>query len=374
MSDYRVKLDVYNGPMDLLLYLIRRDELDIQDIPIARITEQYIAYVETLHQIDPDLAGEFLVMAATLMEIKTRLLLPVGEEAEEGEEGFDPRAELVRQLLEYKAFKDAAQDLRAAAVEQSMRFPRRPAEETAGTGKDLEEVQIWDLVEAFNRIMVAVGKANRQTEIIYDDTPIELHVADILDRLAHDGNMTFRDVFAGRTARSELIGLFLAVLELVRRKRILIEQSQPFGEIYIFINPNPPQAGMEQAAEQGLPQTAQDDRSERLAVAGTATGVGDPQIGEHDRSERLAVAGTATGVGDPQIGEHDRPQTARDDHATPRRSFSRRRNGDGCASPNADPQAPDSEPVPRTNSSQAPGEQESSDDDGPRDETGAVGA
>ncbi|MCK4601686.1 MAG: segregation/condensation protein A, partial [Phycisphaerae bacterium] len=116
MNDYRVNLDIYNGPVDLLLYLIRRDEVDIYDIPISRITAQYMQHVDLIRTLDPDLAGEFLVMAATLMEIKTRMLLPTPTPQEaDGDEPFDPRGELVRQLLEYKAFKDAAGDLRDAA-------------------------------------------------------------------------------------------------------------------------------------------------------------------------------------------------------------------------------------------------------------------
>jgi hypothetical protein len=166
MTDYRVNLDVYDGPLDLLLYLIRRDEIDIHNIPIARITAQYCAYVDTLRQIDPDVAGEFLVMATTLMEIKTRMLLPRQEAEDEGEEAFDPRAELVRQLLEYKAFKDAAGDLKAAATAQALRFPRRPGEPEADEpAMDLDEVQIWDLVDAFNQVMTSIGRDAREAQI-----------------------------------------------------------------------------------------------------------------------------------------------------------------------------------------------------------------
>jgi segregation and condensation protein A len=258
VDDYRVSLDVFNGPLDLLLYLIRRDEIDIHDIPIARITEQYCAHVETLRALDPDLAGEFLVMAATLMEIKSRMLLPRQEEVEDVEEAFDPRGELVRQLLEYKAFKDAADDLRQAGAAQSMRFPRRPGPAPeADEGRDLEDVQLWDLVEAFGRLMSAIG-ADRDTErIIQDDTPVELHAEDVLDRLGREGNMTFREVFAGRTSRSELVGLFLAVLELVRRRRVFVEQESGFGEIYLYLNPAPPEraepAGGEDAEDSVRP-------------------------------------------------------------------------------------------------------------------------
>ncbi len=237
MTDYRVNLDIYNGPMDLLLYLIRREELDIHNIPITKITEQYCAYVDTLKMLEPDLAGEFLVLAATLLEIKTRMLLPAQELDAGDEELIDPRAELVRQLLEYKAFKDAAGDLREAAAEQSLRFGRKPAEieQEEPPGKDLEEVNIWDLIEAFNDLMTSVGQHLTETEIIYDDTPIELHADDILDRLGREGNMTFREIFAGRTRKTELVGLFLALLELIRRQQITIEQEGPFREIYVYL-------------------------------------------------------------------------------------------------------------------------------------------
>ncbi len=236
MTDYRVNLDIYNGPMDLLLYLIRRDEIDIHDIPIARITEQYCAHVETLKMLDPDLVGEFLVLAATLMEIKTRMLLPAQAEDGGDEELLDPRAELVQQLLEYKAFKDVAGDLRDAAAEQAMRFCRKPGlTEEEPTGKDIEEVNIWDLIEAFNNLMTSVGQHLTKTEIIYDDTPIELHITDILDRLEREGDMTFGQIFAGRTSRTELVGLFLAILELIRRRQITAEQENRFGEIHVYL-------------------------------------------------------------------------------------------------------------------------------------------
>jgi len=277
MSEYRVKLDIYNGPLDLLLFLIQREEIDIHDIPISKVTEQYCAYVETLKLIDPDLAGEFLVMAATLMEIKTRMLLPRPEAKAEDEELFDPRAELVRKLLEYKAFKDAAGELGSAAARQSLQFPRRPAAQSDDGAKDLEDVQVWDLVEAFSRLMVAIGQAALEAEIIYDDTPVELHAEDILDRLRREGNLAFRQIFEGRSKRSELVGLFLAVLELVRRRSVFVEQQQAFGEIYLFLNPEAPAEG-DSAAEptrgQAPPGEYQSGPSHERRVE--AEGDGDP--------------------------------------------------------------------------------------------------
>ena len=241
MVEYRVNLDVYNGPLDLLLYLIRRDELDINDIPVARITEQYVQYVELIQQIDIDRAGEFLVMAATLMEIKSALLLP-REEGIEGEEDLsDPRLELVRQLLEYKKFKDVGAELGESALHQADRFSR-PLADLERIKKqlrdeqelDLDEVQIWDLFDAFNQLMQATLAGKRAHEVIYDDTPIDLYEADILDRAQREKPLTFKAVFEGRTSRLEIVGLFLALLELIRLKLVRIEQEKTFGTIYIF--------------------------------------------------------------------------------------------------------------------------------------------
>jgi len=244
MPDYRVNLEIYNGPLDLLLYLIRREEVDIYDIPIARITEQYIQYVEMLRSLDPNLAGDFLVMAATLMEIKTQMLLPTPPAEEGAEEGLeiDPRAELVRQLLEYKAFRDAADDLRKARELQALKYPRRPAglPDSPDAELDLEYVQIWDLFDAFSKLMEATGQRLRTHEVIYDDTPVELYATDILDRLERDGPMTFDRIFEGCASRGELIGLFLALLELVRLRKILAVQRANFGEIHVRLNPHPP--------------------------------------------------------------------------------------------------------------------------------------
>ena len=246
MSEYRVNLDVYNGPLDLLLYLIRRDEVDVRDIPISRVTQQYVKYVDLLQQVDPNLAGEFLVMAAALMELKTRMLLPAavdeeGAPADAGELGLDPRAELVRQLLQYKAFKDAAGELATAAQVQAMKFARRPVmPATEHAEFDMEDVQVWDLLDAFSKIMASIGQQGRQHEVIYDDTPVELHAEDIVDRLRREGPLTFHKVFEGRTNRGEIVGLFIALLELVRQKRVFAVQDDNFADIRVEMNPNPP--------------------------------------------------------------------------------------------------------------------------------------
>ena len=241
MTDYRVALEIYNGPLDLLLFLIRRDEIDIYDIPIARITKQYLAYVDLLKQLDPEIVSEFLVLAATLMEIKSRTLLPRPPEEEIDDEIGDPRLELVRQLLEYKKFKDAARSLEEAAAERALRHERRPtlsksnADETA-----IENLDIWDLFEAFNRLLTQIGKTGGVHQVGVDDTPIALHAEDILDSIQRaGGSQAFEEIFTGRT-RAEMIGLFLALLELIRQRRIRAIQDRPFGPILIrLLDPTP---------------------------------------------------------------------------------------------------------------------------------------
>ena len=245
MKDYRVELDIYHGPLDLLLYLIRRDEIDIHDIPIARITEQYLKFLETIERLDINLAGEFLVMAATLMEIKAAMLAPTESVDEDGEglpaveDPTDPRYELIQQLLEYKRFKDAAAQLDEKREMFNARFPRQAApfqdDDPNAPQIELEDIQIWDLVEAFERIMETVGDGPGVHEVLDDDTPIELHVADIVDRLQRDGAMSLQQMFVGRTQRTEMIGLFLAMLELVRQRRLIVLQDGPGSEISLSL-------------------------------------------------------------------------------------------------------------------------------------------
>ena len=250
--EYRVQLDVYNGPLDLLLYLIKRDELDVYDIPIARILDSYMGYVELLKNfkddagLDINVAGEFLVMAATLMEIKSAMLLPRAPQApaKDGattaaQDLSDPRLELVQQLLEYKRFKDSATLLDWRQREHESRFPRYPAkalgqDDDEPPPVDLEEVQVWDLLSAFDRLMKEVGiRKPRFHEVTYDDTPIDLHAADIEDRLKREGQLTLRKLIEGRKSRSEMIGVFLALLELIRQKKILVTQGDDLSDLEI---------------------------------------------------------------------------------------------------------------------------------------------
>ncbi|RMF77911.1 MAG: chromosome segregation protein ScpA [Planctomycetota bacterium] len=234
-AEYRVQLDVFSGPLDLLLYLIRRDEVDIQDVQIARVAEQYLEYVRLLEQVDPNAAGDFLVMASTLIELKSRALLP-SPPIESLDDEDDPRAQLVRQLLEYKRFKDAARTLGSAADERARRYVRRPADlpkELAGV--ELEEAQVWDLLQAFGKVMTAIGRGPAVHEIEFDDTPIEHYAASIVDALKIDGPCTFQSLFSGRSSRAEVVGLLLALLELIRNRCVRAEQEKEFGTIYLFL-------------------------------------------------------------------------------------------------------------------------------------------
>jgi len=241
LADYRVNLDIFAGPLDLLLYLVRKDEVDIYDISIAKITDQYIRYIEVLKTLDIDLAGDFLVMAATLMYIKSAMLLPKADtdSASGGQDDdlADPRAELIRQLLEYKKFKDAANLLAGAADEAGERFSRpgtiiEQLKPDAEPAIDIEQVSVWDLLEAFDSIMAATG-GSPDIRHIADDTPIDLYQIEVLHRLQTEGPMTFECIFESKPGRLVMVGLFLALLELIREKLVWVDQPESSAQLYL---------------------------------------------------------------------------------------------------------------------------------------------
>jgi segregation and condensation protein A len=238
VADYRVNLEIFAGPLDLLLYLVRKEEVDIYDIPLAKITDQYIRYIELLKELDIDVAGDFLVMAATLMQIKSAMLLPKTQGEEIGAEDLsDPRAELIRQLLEYKRFKDAANMLAESADEHCDRFTRPDTvinqfKTDAEPAIDLDQVSVWNLLEAFDAIMEATG-AKYDSRLIVDDTPIDLYQIEILHRLQKEGQLSFERIFEPRSSRLVLVGLFLATLELIRSQLIWAEQDKETGKIVL---------------------------------------------------------------------------------------------------------------------------------------------
>ena len=270
MSEYRINLDVFSGPLDLLLYLVRREEVDIYDIPLAKITAEYIRYVEVIKMLDVDLAGEFLVMAATLMEIKSAMLLPADEvNAFAEDESGDPRTELIRQLLEYKKFKDAANMLKLSAESQEQKFPRSDniitsLKPNAEPELDLDQINVWDLLSAFDTIMKATGNMMDISHIA-DDTPIDLYQIEILHRLQTEGPMNFVRLFADKKNKLVMVGMFLAILELVREKLITAEQAKPGMPIYLRSLTDAP---AEQAVRNAIltqieqyPQDEQEDQS-----------------------------------------------------------------------------------------------------------------
>lgn len=231
--DYLVSLDAFHGPLDLLLYLVKREEVDILEIPIAKLADQFMEFLATLQEVNVEMAGDFLVLAATLMEAKARSLLPV-EEQPESEEEPDPRRELVRQLLEYRKFRDAASALEECAEKQSTHLPRvAPVEPTPAGVPVVRSVEIWDLVSAFSRL-IRETQASQPSAVIVDDTPQHVYEEQAWQRVHTEQTLPFRDLFTPPYQRARLIGLFLAVLELVRRGRIGLEQPEPFGDIRLI--------------------------------------------------------------------------------------------------------------------------------------------
>jgi segregation and condensation protein A len=246
---YQVKLDMFEGPLDLLLHLIREHHLDILDIPIASITEEYLRYLALIQELDLDVAGEFLLMAATLIHIKSKMLLPPEEaaEGEESEAGEDPRAELVDRLLEYKRFKEAAQTLGVLEAEQLL-LHRRGAEALEFTVEGPLTLSLSELMRAFREVL---GRADVPAAL--EITPEELNVGqriiDLLDRLAGESPIEFASLFAEHLRRVEIIVTFLALLELLRRRLATARQAEPMGPIMIYRGLERVEAPLDRMAE-----------------------------------------------------------------------------------------------------------------------------
>ncbi len=251
--DYQVDLATFRGPLDLLLFLVKRHEVEIFDIPIAQVTEQFFEYLNAIRDIDVELAGEFLVMAATLMEIKSRMLLP--HVAEGPTDAEDPRQELVKQLVEYRKFKDAATMLEGRAEELSSRVPREALAEAERPGviQPLRPVELWDLVSAFGRL-VRESLALQPTPIIVDDTPQHVYQAQVRQRLKLEPRVSFAALFQPPFTRGRLVGLFLAILEMIRTSQITIEQADRFAEIWVVLRSDAPEEIPESQDSEPVPQ------------------------------------------------------------------------------------------------------------------------
>jgi segregation and condensation protein A len=239
MSEYKVQFEVFEGPLDLLLYLIKKEEVDIYAVNLTKLASQFIEYVELMRQFDLEVAGEFLVMASTLMYIKSRELLPVEQQTVvegEEEEGDDPRWELIRQLVEYKKFKDAAAQLQSLEGRQENVFPRVPgkiefaAEETAAK----PEAGIFDLLNAVNGILKRFAEKAAATREIYEDKwTVSEKIEYVRNLIGERGRVRFSELFVQAANRAEVVCTFLALLELVRLKQLACVQPEPFAEIEI---------------------------------------------------------------------------------------------------------------------------------------------
>ncbi len=235
-GDYKVELEDFAGPLDLLLHLVRNDEIQIEALPIARITEQYLRFIDALPKVDLDRAGDFLVMAAQLLTWKARALLPAarpeGDPLAAGEDAR-ARAELVKDLLEYRALKERARLLEDRADESARRFGRespRTIEEVPA----LKNVDLWDLVTAFQRLEKEIGALHAHKVLAEDDAPLSVFVDRVRERLARGGGaIPFREMFGERPTRGEMVAVFLALLELIRLGEARARQAATFGDIEI---------------------------------------------------------------------------------------------------------------------------------------------
>lgn len=235
---YKVKLEVFEGPLDLLLYLIKKEEIDIYDIPITRITDQYLEYLELMQLLDLSIAGEFLVMAATLMHIKSKMLLPPDQTEEEAEE-VDPRAELVKRLLEYKKFKEAASELAQKESHQKHFFsrvgPGIDMDELPEVEGDFVEASLFDLITAFTKVLKDIPKEAFH-KVIKDEFTVSEKIHDLLHMICDRNKMLFTDLFKAAKNKFEVITIFLAILELIKMREVVVRQVAPFGEIEILRN------------------------------------------------------------------------------------------------------------------------------------------
>ncbi len=234
---YEVKLDIFEGPLDLLLYLIKKNEINIYDIPIAYITEQYLQYIDMMRALDINVAGDYLVMAATLMQIKSRMLLPTPQE-EEGEQE-DPRKELVDRLVEYQLFKELAKYFREREEERQDWFSRRVFPEVDEVFEPDEIVlanNVFELLTAFSRVLHNTSDMNVVHEIVMEHYTVEEKIHELLHLLLDHRHIRVNALFARARSRLEIVAIFLAVLELVRLGEVLIRQSSPFGDIELYRN------------------------------------------------------------------------------------------------------------------------------------------
>lgn len=232
---FSISLETYRGPLELLLHLVKKHEIDVLDIPISHVTDQFLQHLEVLQELRVDDVADFVEVASTLLEIKSRLALPSSGEEEEAVE--DVREELVQRLLEYKRYKDAASLLEEQSRQWQQHYPRLandiPPRELDLGAQPIAQAELWDLVSAFGRI-IREKQQPRQENIAYDDVPIHVHMHRIHQCLATDGRAAFTEMFEPRMYKGTMIGVFLALLELVRHHSVRAEQPTEHGEIWIL--------------------------------------------------------------------------------------------------------------------------------------------
>ncbi|HLD36171.1 MAG TPA: segregation/condensation protein A [Planctomycetota bacterium] len=273
--NYKIQLENFYGPLDLLLHLVRESELDPLRIPIAKVTDQYLTYLEMMHKLDINLAGEFLVMASTLMEIKSRTLVPIYADEDEAEEEADPKFELIRRLLEYKRYKDLSVKLRSLMEFQAKTFTRPrfgrteelknkiTEEQTTKEEEPQVELDMWQIVKSFAKLSKEIV-LDTPNFILYDDIPIERVIEGILQELEKKGEVSFRgllslspdgakDAATLRRYKLDMVRNFLATLELARRKSIEVVQESDFADIKIRIKAIPAEPPSQETQTETIP-------------------------------------------------------------------------------------------------------------------------
>jgi segregation and condensation protein A len=270
MEPNKVQLEIFEGPLDLLLYLVKKEEVDIYEVNLTKIATQFIEYIEVMSELDLDIAGEFLVMASTLMYIKSRELLPKDQQAqvEEEDEGDDPRWELIRQLVEYKKFKDAAAQLQTRELEQENIYAHVPGRVDLEPETNVRpDVSVFDLINAVNAILKRFGERDKGRDVFADPWTVSEKIEHLLNLSKTKPTMRFSELFAESTSRTEVVVTFLALLELIRMKHLRVLQSEAFSEIEISLAP--PRIEAPQLESHIVPALLNERRSEAPQDADT---------------------------------------------------------------------------------------------------------
>ena len=285
LSRFRAELEVYRGPLDLLLHLVRQRELEITEVSLGEITDRYLAAIRAMEFFDVNVAAEFLVIAATLTELKSRALLPAGEAAEaEEDEDDDAGTELVRRLLEYKEFKEAAQDLDGRAERRASMFARPRVHTEQETDEEpepaalLEDLATWDLLAAFARLVEQTSLSGKR-HVIRSEVPVSAYIEEVLSSMrSRPGAVQFAALFAGPATRSRIVGVFLALLELVRRRAVEVVPDRKHPEQLRVrlctppLSPDPPDEALSEDSVLGPSGSADENREEPGAGSGFPDG------------------------------------------------------------------------------------------------------